>query len=213
MSVNTILDQLENSIYLFQILVGIWGIYWVILIFRQAKRRVYATEAQKEAFQETIRTFMESGDYDSAVQFCEDPQHAYRAIPILARYAILKRHLPRTALREVLAAKMERIVIGPLEKGRAAVNTVAKSEPMLGLLGTVGGMIGAFGKIGGGESVEPQALAGDISLALTATGLGLAIAIPMVLFSNVIEVRIRELEDNTVEGLQTVLDDLEASAN
>ena len=55
---------------------------------------------------------------------------------------------------------------------------------LLGLLGTVASMIGAFGRIGGSEKVNPTALAADISLALWATGSGLLIATPMMIVGN-----------------------------
>ena len=48
-------------------------------------------------------------------------------------------------------------------------------------------MIGAFGRIGGGEKVDPKALAADISLALWATGSGLLFATPMMILGNDIQ--------------------------
>ena len=52
--------------------------------------------------------------------------------------------------------------------------------PMLGLLGTVWGMIGAFDVIAGSSAPEPSDFAGSISLALITTVLGLIVAIPMM---------------------------------
>ena len=52
---------------------------------------------------------------------------------------------------------------------------------MVGLLGTVIGMMGAFAKIAGGDKVDPTQLADDISFASITTACGLAIAIPLVL--------------------------------
>ncbi len=83
---------------------------------------------------------------------------------------------------------------------------------MLGLLGTVSGMIGAFGKIGSAEQVDPSALGADISLALVATAIGLIVAFPMTVIQSIIEVRMRNLEDSTIEGLQIVLDDVESTS-
>ena len=50
--------------------------------------------------------------------------------------------------------------------------------PMIGLLGTVSGMIGAFQKIGAGGMGKPEQLAGNIGEALITTATGLCIAIP-----------------------------------
>lgn len=55
---------------------------------------------------------------------------------------------------------------------------LAQVAPMLGLLGTVGGMIAAFATLRQTGGADPSALAGDISTALITTACGLVIAIP-----------------------------------
>jgi hypothetical protein len=71
---------------------------------------------------------------------------------------------------------------------------------MLGLLGTVLGMMGAFGKLATAENVKPENLAGDIMLALITTAVGLVIAIPLILGLTVINVNIRRMEDLVTLG-------------
>ncbi|MEZ7956835.1 MAG: MotA/TolQ/ExbB proton channel family protein [Rubritalea sp.] len=56
------------------------------------------------------------------------------------------------------------------------ISLVAQVAPMLGLFGTVFGMIGAFSKLGDGDT-DPSALAGEISVALLTTMWGLIVAI------------------------------------
>jgi biopolymer transport protein ExbB len=58
------------------------------------------------------------------------------------------------------------------------LNLIGNISPMLGLLGTVWGMIGAFFSLEGMETVNPQQLAPDIGIALVTTLLGLGVAIP-----------------------------------
>jgi biopolymer transport protein ExbB len=70
-------------------------------------------------------------------------------------------------------------------------------------------MIGAFGRIGGAEKVNPTALASDISLALWATGAGLLIATPMMIVGNDIHARLRRLRDRTERQLQDFIEILE----
>jgi biopolymer transport protein ExbB len=62
------------------------------------------------------------------------------------------------------------------------LSLVAGIAPMLGLLGTVSGMIGAFQKIGAGGMGKPELLAADIGEALITTATGLTIAIPAMFF-------------------------------
>jgi biopolymer transport protein ExbB len=70
-------------------------------------------------------------------------------------------------------------------------------------------MIGAFGRIGGAEKVNPSDLARDISLALWATGAGLLIATPMMILGNDIHAKLRRLRDRTERQLQDFIDALE----
>lgn len=70
-------------------------------------------------------------------------------------------------------------------RGRARtinyLSVIAQAAPMLGLLGTVSGMIKAFGKLSS-DSMNPSQLAGDISEALLTTASGLVIALPALFF-------------------------------
>ncbi len=61
------------------------------------------------------------------------------------------------------------------------ISVIAALSPMLGLLGTVQGMVGAFDKIGAGGMGKPEVLAGDIGVALLTTFYGLTIGIPAML--------------------------------
>jgi biopolymer transport protein ExbB len=80
--------------------------------------------------------------------------------------------------------------------------------PMLGLLGTVSGMIGAFDKIGMGGMGKPELLAANIGEAMITTAAGLIVAIPTMfayfLFRNYLNKLLSEAEDN----LTVVLDNL-----
>jgi len=61
------------------------------------------------------------------------------------------------------------------------LNVVASVAPMIGLLGTVSGMISAFQTIGRGGMGRPELLAGDIGEALITTATGLVIGIPAMI--------------------------------
>jgi biopolymer transport protein ExbB len=85
------------------------------------------------------------------------------------------------------------------------IEAVVQAAPMLGLLGTVIGMIEAFGKVAeGGGAADPSALAGGIWIALTTTALGLAIAIPFYFVSVWLEARV----DSERAAMESVVADL-----
>jgi biopolymer transport protein ExbB/TolQ len=81
----------------------------------------------------------------------------------------------------------------------------AKIAPMLGLLGTVWGMIGAFRTIAGATRVEPSALANDIGMALYTTAEGLLIAIPLIFAYTIFQQRIQRFEVDLQRGSQEAL--------
>lgn len=90
---------------------------------------------------------------------------------------------PRTSEADLRAA-MEgagRVVAHRLEKYLSALATIASAAPLLGLLGTVVGMIELFGA-SSPTGANPQQLAHGISVALYNTAFGLVVAIPSMIF-------------------------------
>ena len=82
-----------------------------------------------------------------------------------------------------------------MEGSLRGLATMAALAPLLGLLGTVIGMIRAFMVIEGhGSNVSPALLAGGIWEALLTTAAGLSIAIPCLMFHNLFQGRIEQVE-------------------
>lgn len=87
--------------------------------------------------------------------------------------------------REVMKDAIEdegRVVAHQLERFLNTLGTIAAMAPLLGLLGTVIGMIEIFGSQAPGGSSNPQQLAHGISIALYNTAFGLIVAIPSMMF-------------------------------
>jgi len=72
------------------------------------------------------------------------------------------------------------------------LSVIANMAPMMGLLGTVIGMIGAFGQIASAGTPTPDKLAGPIAKALVTTCEGLIVAIPCVAFYYIYDQRVRQ---------------------
>lgn len=80
--------------------------------------------------------------------------------------------------RPRLEAEAEQALL-PLERGFRVLDTIAQLAPLLGLFGTVLGMIEAFQALQqAGSQVDPSVLAGGIWVALLTTAAGLAVAMP-----------------------------------
>jgi len=134
---------------------------------------------------EQFQTKLENKEYQEAYELAKESDSLFGrifAVGLVAMsdgtasddFAAAKQAMNDTAEEEVLR----------LEHRLSYLGTIASVAPMIGLLGTVYGMILAFGVIANSAG-QPQAsdLAGGISLALVTTQIGLMIAIPaLVLF-------------------------------
>jgi biopolymer transport protein ExbB len=92
--------------------------------------------------------------------------------------------------RDVMKESIEeagRQVVHELERFLNALGTIASIAPLLGLLGTVVGMIQAFNAIVDQGVGDPAVLAGGISIALITTAAGLTVAIPSLIFHRYFE--------------------------
>ncbi|HVY67157.1 MAG TPA: MotA/TolQ/ExbB proton channel family protein [Gammaproteobacteria bacterium] len=102
------------------------------------------------------------------------------------------RHAPREVLKEAIEDS-GRHVVHDLERYLNPLGTIAAISPLLGLLGTVSGMIRAFTAITQQGVGNPTILAGGISEALITTAAGLAVAIPSLIAYRLLRGRVDSL--------------------
>lgn len=90
-------------------------------------------------------------------------------------------------------------------QGISVLDTIITLAPLLGLLGTVTGMIRAFSLLGGGQLDAPAAITGGIAEALIATAFGLAIAIIALIPFNYLNSKLEEAR-HEIEDASTHLE-------
>ncbi|MDG2470528.1 MAG: MotA/TolQ/ExbB proton channel family protein, partial [Pirellulaceae bacterium] len=164
---------------------------------RVSQKRFKNEEAQGN-FLDAVNEPLQQGDFDSAIAVAEGDPRAMCQLTVLA---IENRALGFEKVKYLVSDRFQRDVLADLEFRLSWVNTVIKSAPMVGLLGTVMGMMGAFAKLATMDGVEASVLAQDIQFALITTACGLAIAIPLVLATASINIRIRKMEDVVTAGM------------
>ena len=106
----------------------------------------------------------------------------------------------RTAVASTIINARVALALGPLEdrlaRFRVPLSAVVVAAPLLGLLGTVAGMMETFGSLGDGALYSSGGgIAAGISQALLTTQMGLAVAIPALLIGRILarrEARLRE---------------------
>jgi biopolymer transport protein ExbB len=118
--------------------------------------------------------------------------------------AILNHDKSRQEIKEIIedAGRQE---VPVLERYLTILGTIASIAVLLGLLGTVTGMIRTFNSIAALGYGHPEALASGISEALVATATGLAIAIPTLILYNIftskVDSLVIEMEKNSLRML------------
>jgi biopolymer transport protein ExbB len=105
---------------------------------------------------------------------------------------IVNRHHHRDVMKESIE-DTGRHVVHELERYLNTLGTIASVSPLLGLLGTVFGMIKIFSALNLQEVSDPGALAGGIAEALITTAAGLTVAIPALMFYRYFRGRVRML--------------------
>lgn len=159
---------------------------------------------------------LERGDIDAAIKFCNDDDNdCFLTRVVSAGLTRCSRSMfgwleLKGALEEAGQEQVAR-----LYRSTDGLGLIAAIAPMLGLLGTVVGMVGAFDTISSSQGfARPDQLAGDISKALVTTLMGLSLAIPattaFTFFRNRIDALSVEL-GSSIEELVGHLDHAEES--
>jgi biopolymer transport protein ExbB len=141
-------------------------------------------------FMDTMRQVLRQNRIQDAVEICDEVDAPMARI---MRAGILKYNRTKEDIREAIedAGHLE---IPRLERYLSAMATCANIAPLLGLLGTVAGMIKAFAQIQALEGqVSPSDLAEGIGNALVTTAAGLTVAIPTLVAYNYFVTRVENM--------------------
>lgn len=138
-----------------------------------------------EELLDKIRACLGAGQFDGALQVCRSKNTMFNR---LMETAITYRKLDHTDLRQLLEDQ-SRQEAGVLERFLSVLRTVATIAPLLGLLGTVAGMIKVFQTLAVVGPTEAANLSGGISEALLTTAAGMTVAIPTIVLHNFFEKR------------------------
>ena len=118
---------------------------------------------------------------------------------------LVNRHHPREIMKESIEDTGRQVVI-ELERYLNTLGTIASITPLLGLLGTVIGMIKVFAAITAHGVGNPSVLAGGISEALITTATGLSVAIPSLIFYRYFRGKVDELVIKMEEEALKIVD-------
>ncbi|HSL16696.1 MAG TPA: MotA/TolQ/ExbB proton channel family protein [Methylomirabilota bacterium] len=124
-------------------------------------------------------------DFKAATDYCRRHPGPFTE---LVSTLVENRNAPYDELKEILEDTGRRQLLG-LQRGLPALATIVGGAPLLGLLGTVLGMIAIFKAVASGGTGITEQLATGISQALITTATGLIIAIPALFIHSYLEAR------------------------
>lgn len=163
------------------IALSVFAMAMIIMHMVQIRRKVLVPPDQVEM----IDSMLARGDVAGTLEYCLNPDHDSYLTRILAagltrfQRSAFGAFEIKNAVQEAGEEQTAR-----LYRSTDVLSVIGSISPLLGLLGTVLGIVGAFDTLSKGSAPDHTTLAGNISLALVATLLGLIVAIPcMALFT------------------------------
>ncbi len=201
---------LEGGVIMFPLLaLSILGIG--IIIDRYRAFRV--AEVDTKSLRRAVTRDMEAGKIDDAIRECEKykgPVAAVLMVGLLKFRKLVRRGRPMSEIENNVTQTMSDYsphMVEALEKRLNALTMIASVSPLLGMTGTVVGMITAFGAMAQ-AGMDASGVAKGISEALVTTASGLRIAVPCVIaysyFSRKLERFTLEIEEASTEVMDII---------
>ena len=163
-----------------KVILFIGFIGFLLVIARLAFLSLFSSDTNK--IKRKVSSKVKEGDLKGALKFCKKNSNSASAvIAATLRNLDKDRDHVEDIISESILHESSRI-----DRFGAAILVIAAVSPLLGLLGTVTGMIGTFDIITEFGTGDPKLLSSGISEALVTTKFGLVVAIPLLLLGNVL---------------------------
>lgn len=178
----------------------------VVTVAIAIERMVYLRKARINTgeFMSAINGFLTRNALDEAHALCVSTSGPISRI-ILAGLKNQKRGRDEVVRSIEDAGAIE---VAQLERGILIIQTISKLAPLIGLFGTVTGMIRSFQAIGGAGGENPRMVAAGIGEALVATAAGLVVAIPAYFlgfyFMNLVGKFILDMQKSSIQLLDSL---------
>lgn len=154
----------------------------------------YKLQIERKAFINQAIDDWRVGNFDSMKQVLRSTKNPIARVMEAAAHASNKEGISDQIAREEVL-RVATIELSSLRKHLRIIEVIAALSPLLGLFGTVLGMIEAFHRLEqAGSAVDPSVLSGGIWEALLTTAAGLAVAIPAIIALNWLEHRLENFK-------------------
>ena len=174
------------------------SIAMVAVIIDRSRAFRAAAKLDPKALREQVVKCVADGDIAAAVAACRDSEGPVAAVLLtgLEKFArMYQKGKPEQEIEAGVTKAMEDYApkaMSVLEKRLGTMVLVSSISPLIGMCGTVTGMINSFAVMAEAAGLDPGAVAGGISEALITTAAGLIIAIPGVVAYNMFQKKVEE---------------------
>ena len=149
-----------------------------------------------------VEEALSSGGVDAAKEVCRNTKGPVASI----FYQGLERSNEGLEMVEKSIISYGSVQMGLLEKGLSWISLFIALAPMLGFMGTVIGMIGAFDAIEAAGDISPSLVAGGIKVALLTTVFGLIVAMILQVFYNYLIAKVDSLVNSMEDASISLID-------
>ncbi|CAI8357598.1 MAG: Uncharacterised protein [Cryomorphaceae bacterium] len=186
---------------------GFMGIVLLCLIFGLAlaiERIIYLNMAttDTEKLLNDVEGALKSGGVEAAQEVCRNTKGPVASI----FYQGLERSDEGVDMVEKSIVAYGSVQMGLLEKGLSWISLFIALAPMLGFMGTVIGMIGAFDAIEAAGDISPSLVAGGIKVALLTTVFGLIVAMILQVFYNYLIAKVDSIVNSMEDSSISLID-------
>jgi biopolymer transport protein ExbB len=174
----TWLQHIEAGGFIGWVIVALGALGFLMVVIRALL--LWTAAANTTRLVEQCTPLVEKRRYDDAIGLCQRARSAGGRV-LMATLKNLERD--RDELEDIISEAVLHET-PTLDRFSSLITVIAAVAPLLGLLGTVTGMIATFDIITEFGTGNPKLLSGGIAIALITTELGLIVAIPMLILGN-----------------------------
>ncbi len=192
----------ENSIVEF--LICCMGVVSLALIFERVKALYFDYTIKSEQFYLQIKSLILDDKIDDAITFCSTNKKALLAH--VTKSILERSDRDENSINQGLDISLSEI-IPLLGKRLGYLSMIANVVTLMGLLGTITGLIMAFAAVADADPTQKsELLAKGISMAMNTTALGLTVAIPVMIIYSFLHTKQNALLENIAEQSSKVID-------
>ncbi|MFH1612240.1 MAG: MotA/TolQ/ExbB proton channel family protein [bacterium] len=160
---------------------SLWGIS---IIIERAYFLLYRSRVNARRFMDVMVKYINAGLYDQALKICTD---STAPLPKICKVILLKHKESERSIQDAVD-EVALVEIPLLNKRTHYLGMLANTSTLLGLLGTIFGLISAFKAVAIASAAQKAMfLAKGISVAMNTTAFGLCVGIPCLVFYSIFQ--------------------------